>query len=526
MGSDDFDIQTYIWTRSSVMDEMFGIDAQYPRTLESWIQILHVSEREELTAYFRKILAEHLPFDREYRIVKVNTGEERWVAGVGKVHYDTKGVPMSMAGIIRDITERVKADGELAKYRYHLEALVEERTAALVIAKEAAEAANRAKSIFLANMSHELRTPMSGIMGMTNLALRRASDPKQIEQLKKADAAAQRLLNIINDVLDIARIEAGHLSLASALFTLQEIFAHVRDVAEVTIANKGMSLKFACHGLRDDHVLRGDPTRLGQVLLNLVANAIKFTDRGEIGVSVHAVAEADNKYRLRFEVKDTGIGIKGDDQQRIFLPFEQADSSATRTYGGTGLGLALCKQLVEKMGGTIGVDSKFGAGSTFWFTVLLSDEHAISTQEAGPEATESSLVLSQRFAGSSVLLVEDDPIAQEVMKNLLEDVGLQVSVVSDGVAAVKAADARPYEVILMDMKMPAMDGLEATRAIRAIKAHRHTPIIAVTANAFVEDQQECLRAGMNDHLAKPVSPDTLYDMLLKWLSPEGRSRVG
>jgi signal transduction histidine kinase/CheY-like chemotaxis protein len=399
----------------------------------------------------------------------------------------------------------------------HLEKLVQERTLALTIAKEFAEAANRAKSTFLANMSHELRTPMNGIMGMTDLALRRAADPKQIDWLTKAGTSARRLLGVINNVLDISRIEDGHLSLANTRFIISDIFEHARDAIEVAANQKGIALRFSGAEQSIRQVLLGDPIRIGQVLLNLVGNALKFTESGSIDVRLlPAVAEGD-KLRLSFEVQDTGIGIRPDDQQRVFLAFEQVDGSSIRSFGGSGLGLSLCRQLVEQMGGAISVDSQLGNGSIFRFSVLVSSAAEGSEPNADVAATRSYEELKAQFSGAWVLLAEDDPINQEATKSLLESAGLIVITVNDGKEAVAAANGGRFNLILMDMSMPNMDGVEATYAIREIKEHHRTPIVAVTANAFSEDRESCIRAGMNDFLGKPVPTSEFYEMVLKWL---------
>jgi two-component system sensor histidine kinase/response regulator len=415
---------------------------------------------------------------------------------------DDSGKLLGIVAIGRDVTERKKAEEQIRH------------------AKELAEEATRMKTDFLANMSHEIRTPMNAIIGMSHLALKTDLTPRQRDYIGKVQASGRHLLGVVNDILDFSKVEAGKLRIEHTDFELQELLDNVSNLTMEKSSGKGLELVFDIAPDVPPRLL-GDSLRVGQILINYANNAVKYTEKGRIVIAARVRERSSRDVLLHFSVADTGIGLTAEQIGRLFHSFQQADSSTTRKYGGTGLGLAISKNLAQLMGGEVGVQSQFGRGSNFWFTVRMGIGKAAGSEPAPPPAAPSREALGQPGpgGGARILLVEDNDINQIVACEILRDADFVVEVADNGRIALEMARQGTFDLVLMDMQMPEMDGVTATVELRKLPAFATLPIVAMTANAMQRDRDRCLDAGMNDFVTKPIDPDDLCAVLLRWLRP-------
>ncbi|MCX6361016.1 MAG: ATP-binding protein [Armatimonadetes bacterium] len=484
---------------------LFGLPADARPSYDAWLASLHPDDRGQADRAVREAVESREPFRADYRAVWPD-GSVRWIRAMGRCYYDGDGRPVRMEGIAEDVTEARAAADRIEQMNAELEQTVQLRTAE-------ARAANAAKSEFLAQMSHEIRTPLNAVLGMAQLLQREPLTEGQRTTVGRIRGAGQSLLVILNDILDVSKIEAGQMRLEERPFELGAVLEAIRSLMEPAATMRGLAL--VVPDPPELGYLKGDALRLQQVLVNLAGNAIKFTEAGEVRVTVRA-AEADEAgVRLRFEVRDTGIGIRKEALERLFAPFVQAEAGTTRRYGGTGLGLSICKSIVGLMRGTIGAESLPGEGSLFWFEVRFERAEA---DDAAPEPTHADAT-GPRLRGLRFLVVDDSAMNRELAQRALAAEGAGCDLASDGQQAVAVLRGRPdgYDAVLMDVRMPVMDGLTAVLMVRQELRLRDLPILALTAGVLAEERHAALEAGFNEVLAKPLDLDLLAPALLRWV---------
>ncbi|MDR2301276.1 MAG: PAS domain-containing protein [Deltaproteobacteria bacterium] len=515
IGAWDWDVAKGVINFNDVYLDMLGYKPEeISGTIEEWESFVHPDELESTNAALDRALLGHDDMYAKEIRMRHKDGHYVWTYDFGRVvTRDENGVALRMIGGHFDFDDKKKMEFEFN--------VMQQQERELKLARDLAEESTRAKSEFLANMSHEIRTPMNAIIGLTHLVLETDLSSQQHDYISRTQVASENLLRIINDILDFSKIEAGKLEMEETEFNLSDILNSMVDILGVRAKEKG--LEFVLNLDKNAPLtLLGDPVRLGQILNNLVSNALKFTSEGRVTVSVSEDEKTDLDTKLHFEVADTGIGMTAEQKNCLFTPFTQADTSTTRKYGGTGLGLTISKRLAEMMGGQIWCHSEPGRGSTFGFTAKfkLNKDGSLKPRVIKKREKITNKELLRPIEGSKILLAEDNEVNQLVASRILNNAGFVVDIAKNGLEAVEMVQKTKYDLVLMDIQMPEMDGLTASKTIRALKGFAELPIVAMTAHAMSGDRELSLSAGMNDHVSKPIDISELFDALVKWIPPK------
>lgn len=527
----DWDITNGTMYYSPRWLEMLGYkENELPNLISTWETLIYPEDKDKVNDKLQSYLSGKVnQYKIEFRMLHKD-GHLVYVLTRGFLVRDSdSNIPIRMVGTHKDISEQKQHEVQLQALNADLEKRVSERTKELAYTNEklmnktlAAEDANKAKSLFLANMSHEIRTPISGIIGLTDLILKTELTKEQSDYLQQLRQSSDHLMHILNDILDISKIEAGKLAIESATFDLKKVVSGVLNIFSLQAKKKGITF----HNSFEDSastLVNGDSVRCSQVLANLVSNAVKFTESGSIEVSI---SRQENSDFVDFSIKDTGIGITEEQQEKLFSTFVQADDSTTRKYGGSGLGLVICKNLVRLMGGEISLHSQQGKGCTFKFSILLPIVNistltpkidVVQTKSSGAVHSSNTAQLKANVCNKHVLLVEDNRVNQIIALKMLHEFGMRTSIAMNGQEAVEQAKEESFDIILMDIQMPVMNGFEATQEIRKLPHYQSVPIIAITANAMSDDKEASIDAGMDSHITKPINSDKLLIEMAKFL---------